>query len=124
MGITNKGGRIREIGIRNTTSVAFAAALALLSAAGTPGAALTEWNLDGTINALAPSLTGFNTHTADATVSRSSYHTTIGAAAGAGETWTFGEEGLLVPTGTANGIAIICPAGTGQIFDFWFVWDE
>lgn len=123
-GISNKGGRIREIGLTNTTNTAFAAALVRASAAGTRGAALTAVNNDGTINAVTASLTGANTHTADATVGAPFRYVTIGAAAGAGFVWTFGEEGLIVPPGTANGILIICPTGTGQIGDFWFEWDE
>lgn len=123
-GIASKGGRIREIGISNTTTTAFAAALAFATAAGTRGAAVTAVRHDPTINALAASLTCANTHTADATVGTAFRYITIGAAAGAGYTWTFGEEGLVVPTGTANGVVIICPTGTGQIFDFWFDWEE
>lgn len=123
-GIANKGGRIREIGISNTTTTAFAAALARASTTGTQGAALTEVLNDGTLNAISASLTAFNTHTADATVGSPFRQVTIGAAAGAGWVWTFGEEGLIVPPGTANGIVIVCPTGTGQVFDFWFEWDE
>lgn len=123
-GIASKGGRMREIGISNTTTTAFCAAIARASAAGTPGAALTEVNNDSAVNGLAASLTAFNTHTADATVGAPFRQIMIGAAIGAGYTWTFGEEGLLIPAGTANGIVIICLTGTGQIFDFWFEWDE
>jgi len=123
-GIANKGGRIRTIGITNTTTTAFAAAIALASAAGTQGAALTEMKHDGTINATGPQLTAFNTHTADATIVGAFKQRTIGAAMGAGADWSFGEEGILIPPGTANGIVIICPTGTGQIFDFEIEWDE
>jgi hypothetical protein len=69
-------------------------------------------------------LTAFNTHTADATVGGTIRQATLGAAAGAGIIWAFGEEGLLIPAGTANGIVIICPTGTGQHLDFWFDWEE
>ena len=49
---------------------------------------------------------------------------TLGAAAGAGVIWTFGNGGIVVPSGTANGIGIIVPTGTGQICDIEFTWDE
>jgi hypothetical protein len=124
MGIASKGGRLREVGFRNTTTTAFTVALVRASAAGTVGAALTEINHDSTINGLAASLTAFNTHTADATVGAAIRYTTVGAAMGAGDTWTFGDEGILIPSGTANGMVLICPTGTGQIFDYWWEWDE
>jgi hypothetical protein len=30
----------------------------------------------------------------------------------------------LISAGTANGVGIICPTGTGQILDYYFDWDE
>jgi hypothetical protein len=48
----------------------------------------------------------------------------LGAAIGSGVIWTFGEAGLIIPEGTANGISIVVPQGTGQHFDFYFEWDE
>jgi hypothetical protein len=123
-GIANKGGRLREVGIFNTTAVQCAVALARASAAGTQGAGLTEVNWDHLLNAAAPQLTAFNTHTADATVGAAIRQGTLGAAGGAGIIWTFGDEGILIPPGTANGLVIICPVGTGQIADFYFDWDE
>ena len=50
--------------------------------------------------------------------------TTLGAAVGSGWVWTFGDEGLQIPEGTANGIGIYIPTGTGQILDYYIFWDE
>lgn len=123
-GIANKGGRLREVGIFNTTATALAVALVRASAAGTQGAALTAVNWDHLLNAAAPQVTAFNTHTADATVGSPFRYASLGAAIGAGVIWTFGDEGILIPPGTANGLVIILPTGTGQICDFYFDWDE
>jgi hypothetical protein len=123
-GISNKGGRLREVGAFNTTSSACAVGLARASAAGTQGAGLTEVNWDHLLNAAAPQLTAFNTHTADATVGAMLRQASLGAAIGAGIIWTFGDEGILIPPGTANGIVLLCPTGTGQHLDFYFDWEE
>jgi hypothetical protein len=123
-GIANKGGRLREVGIFNTTATAFAVALVRASAAGTVGTAMTEVIMDNEVNSGSAQLTAFNTHTANATVGSPVRQSTIGAAAGAGVIWTFGDEGLIIPTGTANGIVIILPVGTAQHFDFYFEWQE
>jgi len=48
----------------------------------------------------------------------------LGAVKGSGVIWTFGDEGIFVNIGTANGIGIICPSGTGQILDYYFDWIE
>jgi hypothetical protein len=123
-GIANKGGRLREVGVYNTTVTACTIALVRASAAGTQGTGLTEVNWDHLLNAAAPQLTAFNTHTADATVGGPIRYTTLGAANGFGAIWTFGDEGILIPPGTANGLVLICPTGTGQICDFYFDWEE
>jgi len=49
---------------------------------------------------------------------------TLGAAAGAGIIWTFGERGILIPKGTGNGVGIVVATGTGQILDWYIIWDE
>ena len=116
------GATIREVQAWNTTALAFAIGIRRWTATGTQGAALTEaaWDL----NKVAPQCTAFNTHTADATGSDVFMTTTIGAAVGAGIFWVFGESGLVIPEGTTLGIGFYLPTGTGQIFDFVFVWDE
>lgn len=113
---------VREIGIFNTTSTAFAAALARFTATGTQGAGLTEskWNN----NAVAASGTGFAGHTADATVGEVFRQASVGAAVGSGVIWTFGGRGIIIPAGTSNGIGVIIPTGTGQICDYYLDWEE
>lgn len=115
------GAKLREVGITNTTSTAFAAALCRFTNATGVGAALTEVDYDPASPAIA---TGFAGHTADGAVGANFRYGSIGAAVGAGMVWTFGDSGMLIPVGTANGIGIICPTGTGQIFDYWIDWDE
>jgi len=115
------GGKVREIGITNTTVTAFAAAIARFTNATGVGAGLTEADYDQSQPAI---LTGFAGHTADGAIGQVFRQVSIGAAVGAGFVWTFGDSGLLIPVGTANGIGIICPTGTGQIFDYWIDWDE
>jgi hypothetical protein len=114
--------KIVEIGVFNTTTTDFVASVTRLSAAGTQGTGLTEAKHQDP--GPAADATGFNTHTADATAGDEIVRATIAAAKGAGMVWTFGAGGLWIPTGTGNGIGILCPTGTGQVFDFYFVWDE
>ena len=116
------GGRVREIGVFNTTTAAVAVALCRLTTTGTQGAGLTEAAHDPA--SPAPAMTAFNTHTAAPTLADLGYRTVLGAAIGAGVIWTFGDEGLVIPVGVAQGIGIYIPTGTGQICDIYFVWDE
>jgi hypothetical protein len=121
-GIANIGCRLREVGVFNTTTTALAIALARFTAATNVGAGQTEAEYDE--NAPAPSCTIFAGHSGDGTAGQILKQATIGAAAGAGVIWTFGETGIIVQPGTTNGIGILVPTGTGQICDLYFVWDE
>lgn len=117
------GGRIREIGVFNTTATATAVAVARLTNATGVGAGLTEGEYDE--NAPAPSCTGFAGHTADGGVGQVIRQASIGAAIGAGVILTFGDSGLIIQPGTANGIGLIGVSGvTGQICDYYIDWDE
>lgn len=121
-GIAGIGCKVREVGVFNTTSTALAIALARLTAAGTPGVGLTEAEYDE--NAPAPSCTGFAGHTIAATVGQVVRQISLGAAVGSGVIWTFGDTGLVIQPGTANGVGIIIPTGTGQIVDYYLDFDE
>lgn len=115
--------KLVEIGVSNTTATQCMIALCRITTAGTQGAALTEAEYDE--SAPAPTGAGFNTHTSTGpTISDLGYRATVGAAYGAGVIWTFGDRGLIVPAASNNGIGIYVPNGTGQICDFYFVWDE
>jgi hypothetical protein len=110
-----------EIQAFNTTSTACALSLGIATATGTQGAALTEVNESDQSHTVLG--TGFNTHTADATLTNAR-HCSLGAAIGAGVIWTFAGPGLHIPEGTGNGVVITCHTGTGQHLDFSILWDE
>lgn len=112
---------VREIGVFNTTTSAVAVALGIATAAGTVGTGLTEVNESDPSHTILG--TGFQTHTGDATLTNTR-HASLGAAIGAGVVYTFGDNGLVITEGTANGVVITCPTGTAQHLDFYFVWDE
>ena len=110
-----------EVGVFNTTTTAFAAALNRATALGTVAGTVTESSEDPEVTPVGiVSLS----HSADATVGGAITQASIGAAIGAGVIWTFGGKGIRCPAGTANGFVITCPTGTAQFFDFYFVWDE
>lgn len=115
------GAKLREVGVFNTTSTAVAVSLVRFTNATGVGAGLTEADYDAASPAIA---TGFAGHTADGAVGQVFRQAVLGAVVGSGIIWTFGDSGLIIPAGTANGVGIICPTGTGQICDFYFDWDE
>ena len=112
---------VREIGAFNTTAVAAAISIGIATTTGTQGTGLTEVNESDPTHTILG--TGFQTHTADATLTNTR-HASLGAAIGAGVIWTFGDNGLIIPEGTANGVVVTCHTGTGQHLDFYFCWDE
>jgi hypothetical protein len=115
------GFKLREVGVFNTTSTAVAVALAKFTAATNVGAGLTEADWDAAQTAVA---TGFAGHTGDGTTGQILRQASLGASVGSGVIWTFGDSGIIVPVGTANGVGIIIPTGTGQILDYYYDWDE
>lgn len=116
-------GKIREIGVFNTTTTALALALRRLTTTGTQGAALTKAKYDQ--DSAAASSGTFTTHTVAPTLGDDlGYRAAVGAAVGAGVIWRFDDSGLLLPVGVANGIGIIVAVGTGQICDAYIIWDE
>jgi hypothetical protein len=115
--------RLRELWVFNTTTTAFMFALRRLSTAGTQGAAVDEqeYELDG------PPVTAtvVNSHTVGPTITAGFIvQASVGAAIGAAAVFSFGDNGLLVPSGTGNGLGITTPTGTGQVGDVTWVWDE
>lgn len=117
----NNGGTLREVGLFNTTATSVVVALARFTAATNVGAGLTEADYDLDMPAV---MTGFAGHTGDGSVGAVYRQATIGAGVGNGVIWTFGDCGIRIPKGTANGIGVIIPTGTGQILDYYFDWDE
>jgi hypothetical protein len=116
------GFKLVEVGVFNTTTTAVTIALARFTAATNVGAGQTEGEYD--TDAVPPLATVFAGHTGDGTAGQILRQATLGAAAGAGVIWTFGNGGIVVPSGTANGIGVLIPTGTGQICDIEYTWDE
>jgi hypothetical protein len=117
------GGKIREIGLTNTTATAVAEAIKRLTTAGTQGTGLVEGKDDP--DSAAASCTAFTTHTVAPTLGDDlGVRASLGAAVGSGVIWTFGDTGLRVPVGTANGIGVIVENGTGQALQAYMKWDE
>jgi hypothetical protein len=114
---------IREVGIFNTTTTAFAAGIAVCTATGTQVGGLTEYSISDPSRP-ASAATAFTSQSGDSTVAGTIRQASVGAAIGAGVIFTFGELGVLILEGTGNGIIINCPTGTAQHFDFYIDWDE
>lgn len=114
---------LREVHVFNTTTTAVVVALTRFTTAGTPGAGVAVQEEDG--ESPAPVGTPFQAHSSTPpTLGDEIRRTDIGAAIGAGAIWTFDQDGLRIPPGTANGVGLYVPTGTAQICDFVFVWDE
>lgn len=114
---------LREVGVFNTTTSAVCVGLAVCTATGTQAGGLTEYQEDDA-TAPAPAETAFTSQSSDSTVAATIRQCSLGAAIGSGIIWTFGERGLEVTEGTANGFIISCPTGTAQFLDFYFVWSK
>jgi hypothetical protein len=69
--------------------------------------------------------TAFTTHSGNPTLGDDlGYRASLADAIGAGVIWTFGDTGIRVPVGTANGVGVIVENGTGQACQAYIVWDE
>lgn len=116
--------KVREIGVFNTTATEVAIKLQRFTTAGTPGTGLTEAKHDP--DSATAGATAFDTHSSTPPTAGDDlgYRADLAAADGAGVIWTWDDEPLRIPTGTGNGIGIIVATGTGQILDWYVVWDE
>lgn len=121
---SGSGGRLREVGIFNTTTTAFYASLRKFSTAGTRGSAVNS--IAESVLSPAAACTGAdaNTSTPPTLVNGTIRIATLPAAIGGGVIWTFGDSGLELAAGTGNMFGILCPSGTGQVFTYYFSWDE
>lgn len=112
-----------EVGAFNTTASACNVALRRITAAGTAGSAFSTFLDDPDTTAATASLK--DTYSVGPTITAGSKAwAQLGAAIGSGVVWTFGNKGIRVPKGTANGLVIIPGVGTGQILDVYVIWDE
>ena len=120
--VAASGCALREVHVFNTTTTAVSLKLSRLDTAGTKPAAVTdaEYYQDGPV-ALC---TAHNTHTVGPTIDEEFKRAALGAAVGSGVIWTFGGPGLVIPSGTANGIGLVVVTGAGQICDVSLVWEE
>lgn len=113
-----------EIWVGNTTVTNYTISLKRVTTAGTQGAAQTVVYEENDQNFTAKG-DPRDTHTVAPTlVTGEVRRAPIGAAIGNGVTFTFGGRGLWVPSGVANGIALMPITGTGQISDVVFSWDS
>jgi len=120
----NAGGTLRAVGLTNTSSSAVDLKLVRLTTTGTQGAGLTEARHNPNSNSTAE-CAAFTTHSANPTLGDDlGYRWSLGAAVGAGVIETFGDSGIVVPVGTANGVGVIVENGSGQAIQAYLVWDE
>jgi hypothetical protein len=112
-----------EVGVTNTTAVAFEVSLKRVTTTGTQGAAQTVTYEENDVNFTAKG-DPRDTHTVLPTlVGGEIRRASIGASIGSGIIWTFGGRGLFLPSGVANGFALMPMTGTGQISDVYWSWD-
>ena len=116
--------RIVEIGVFNTTSTAVAICLKRITAAGGTHAAITEVQMNDDSQTPVAVVVDVDTGTAPTLAAGAIRQAPLGAAVGSGVIWTFGDTGLIIPAGTANGLAIVCATGTSQVVDVHFEWIE
>ena len=113
-----------EIHVFNTTTTAFECSIKRVTTAGTQGTAQTMVYWEGATNETAKG-DPRDTHTVAPTlVAGEIARAPIGASVGSGIIWTFGSRELLIPSGTANGVALMPITGTGQISDVTWVIDQ
>ena len=113
---------LREVHVYNTTATAASFKLSRLDSAGTKPAAVTDAQYNQ--SSPAASCTVHGTHTAGPTIDEDITRFPVGAAIGAGNIITFGDDGFVIPAGTANGVGVVLASGTIQAVDVTFVWDE
>jgi hypothetical protein len=119
-GTASFGCRVRQIELFNTTTTACSYALVRFTNATGVGAGLTE--VDHDINPA--QCTAFAGHTGDGAVTAPYDVYEFPAAQGGGFIKTYGDSGILVPVGTANGFGVILLTGTGQILRYKYTWEE
>jgi hypothetical protein len=115
---------IVEVGVTNTTAVAFEVSLKRVTTTGTQGAAQTINYEENDANITSKGDVR-DTHTVAPTlVGGELRRASIGASIGSGVIWTFGGRGLFIPSATTNGVVLIPMSGTGQIADVYWVFDQ
>ena len=113
-----------EVGITNTAVTAFEVSLSRLTTAGTQGASAGTVTYEEGATSLTAKWAGVQAHTVAPTLGPEVRRTSIGAAIGNGIIWTFGGRGLLIPSGTANGLGLIALNGAIQLADVYWSVDQ
>ena len=117
----NKEVRLFELHMFNDSAVECRYDVVRLDTAGTKPAAITDNPYEpGAVSDAGVS----NTHTVGPTLDEIIEELIFGAAFGAGFILTFGDKGLLIPAGVANGIGVALNTGTGQAIKTTYVWEE
>jgi len=119
---SGNGFAIREIAVWNETVTACFYNIVRLSTTGTQGTGLTE--VEYAADLRDPTATAFAAHSVAPTLGNVIRRMPIGAAVGAGYYYTWGGKGLIVPSGTGNGVGIILATGTGQLCSYHIDWEE
>jgi hypothetical protein len=114
-----------EVGITNTSATtAFQISLARLTSAGTQGAAAGAWTYEEGATNLTAKVAAVQAHTVLPGLGAEVRRASIGATVGSGIIFTFGGRGLLLPSGTANGLGLITINGAAQLVDCYWVVDQ
>jgi hypothetical protein len=113
-----------EVGITNVAAVAFEISLARLTAAGTQGAAAGAWTYEEGATSLTAKVAAVQAHSAGTPLGAEVRRASIGASIGSGVIFTFGGRGLLLPSGTANGLGLIAVVGAAQLADVYWSVDQ
>jgi hypothetical protein len=115
---------VRQVAVFNTTTTAVCVGLAVCTATGTQVGTIGPDRPSNDPSAANWVETAFTSQSSDSTVDFQEEQASLGAAIGAGIIWTWGEQGLVLAEGTANGVIINCPTGTAQHLDFTIKWEK
>jgi hypothetical protein len=114
--------QLLELAITNTTATSCIYKLQRLTAAGTPGTALTSAQSDPADGTPTGAVRQVYTGTAPTLGADLGYRFVVPAAIGAGVIRTF--ENLIIPLAAAAAIALLVDSGTGQLCAIDWTWKE
>lgn len=124
MAIAGQDFVLREAGVFNDGTTAVKFKLVRITAAGTTANALTENNVDFQNHTILA--TAFGKWSVAPTLGTDIGAMPVGSVAGSGTILTFygDRNGITVPAGTGNGVAIVQIAAVSQACSGYFIWDE
>lgn len=115
--------RVREIGVFNTTTSSFDVAIRRATTVGGTHTAREELPEDDPTQAAVTTLFDTDTGTAPTLTAGNVRAARLGGVIGSGVVFTFGGNGLVIPSSTGDGIVIIGLASP-QICTVYWAWDE